>query len=69
MEPDRTPQRRDLSKDDPSVLQPKDGNLTNPDETQPAEERGERVATGKQIHRGGKSTGHVPGATEDKPRE
>lgn len=64
MEPDRTPQRRDLSKDDPNVLLPKADNLTNPNETQPSEERGERIAHGKQIDRGGKSTGHVPGATE-----
>jgi len=38
-----------------------------PDETDPAQERGERVETGKMIARGGKSTGHVPGATEAKP--
>ena len=37
-----------------------------PDETDPAQERGERVETGKMIARGGKSTGHVPGATEGK---
>jgi hypothetical protein len=37
-----------------------------PDETDPAQERGERVETGKMIARGGKSTGHVPGASEAK---
>ncbi|QDT55955.1 hypothetical protein Pan44_40040 [Caulifigura coniformis] len=35
-------------------------------ETTPAQERGERIATGKAIARGGKTTGDVPGATEDK---
>jgi hypothetical protein len=35
-------------------------------ETSPAEERGERIATGKTIARGGKTTGDVPGATEQK---
>lgn len=37
------------------------------DETQPAQEWGERIATGKAIARGGKSKGHVPGATEQRP--
>lgn len=32
-------------------------------ETTPAQERGERIDTGKTIARGGKTTGHVPGAT------
>jgi hypothetical protein len=36
-------------------------------ETDPAAERGERIETGKTIARGGKTTGHVPGATERKP--
>lgn len=36
------------------------------DETQPEQERGERIATGKAIARGGKEKGHVPGATEKK---
>lgn len=31
--------------------------------TTPAEERGERMETGRQIARGGKQTGHVAGAT------
>jgi hypothetical protein len=35
-------------------------------ETTPGEERGERIATGKTIARGGKTTGDVPGATEQK---
>lgn len=35
-------------------------------ENDPAVERGERIATGKQIARGGKATGDVPGATETK---
>ena len=35
-------------------------------ETTPDQERGERIATGKTIARGGKTTGHVPGATEQK---
>lgn len=38
-----------------------------PDETDPAQERGERIETGKMIARGGKSSGHVPGASEAKP--
>jgi hypothetical protein len=35
-------------------------------ETTPAEERGERIATGKAIARGGKTSGDVPGATPQK---
>lgn len=38
-----------------------------PEATQPAEERGERVDTGKQIARGGKTGGEVPGATPGGP--
>jgi hypothetical protein len=38
-----------------------------PVEQDPAVERGERIDTGKTIHRGGKTTGYVPGATEQKP--
>ena len=34
------------------------------EETQPAEERGERLATGRAIASGGKSTGVVAGATD-----
>jgi hypothetical protein len=33
-------------------------------EADPAVERGERIDTGKTIARGGKESGHVPGATE-----
>jgi hypothetical protein len=40
-----------------------------PEETQPAEERGERIATGKAISRGGASSGFVPGATEQPPKK
>ncbi len=35
-------------------------------ETTPGEEWGERIATGKTIARGGKTSGDVPGATEQK---
>jgi hypothetical protein len=35
---------------------------TRPPETTPAEERGERLDTGKTIARGGKTEEHVPGA-------
>ena len=38
---------------------------TQPVPTTPAEEWGDRVETGRQIARGGKSTGCVPGATGD----
>ena len=34
-----------------------------PIEEEPAVERGERIDTGKRIARGGKETGHIPGAT------
>jgi len=37
-----------------------------PPEAEPAVERGERIATGKAIARGGKARGKVPGATEHK---
>lgn len=37
-------------------------------ETTPAEERGERLDTGKSIARGGKEGGHVPGAEPDPSR-
>jgi hypothetical protein len=36
-------------------------------EEDPAVERGERIDTGKTIHRGGKNAGYVPGATEQRP--
>jgi hypothetical protein len=37
--------------------------------TTPAEERGERIETGRQIARGGKKEGEVPGATGDEPAD
>lgn len=37
------------------------------EKTQPAEEWGERVATGRAIARGGGNSGAVPGATEQTP--
>jgi hypothetical protein len=39
---------------------------TQEDTTTPAEERGERVETGRHIARGGKEEGPVPGATGDR---
>jgi hypothetical protein len=36
------------------------------EETTPAQEWGERIATGKAIARGGQKSGFVPGATEQK---
>ena len=38
---------------------------TEQDATTPAEERGEPIEAGRQIARGGKQEGHVPGATGD----
>ena len=37
--------------------------------TTPAEERGERIETGRQIGRGGKPEGEVEGATGDEPAD
>jgi hypothetical protein len=42
------------------------GGVDHP-ETTPAQERGERLDTGKAIARGGKTEGHVPGA--DPPKQ
>jgi len=53
------PREQKPARDDPAVRE-------NREQTQPAEERGERHATGKAIHRGGKSKGDVPGATPRK---
>jgi hypothetical protein len=39
------------------------------DATTPAEERGERIETGRKIARGGKEEGTVPGATGDDPTD
>jgi hypothetical protein len=44
------------------------GTADRPVEEDPAVERGERIDTGKTIARGGKETGHVPGATEQPPK-
>ena len=46
-------QPRDPADDQPGVHEP---------QTTPAQERGERIDTGKSIARGGKDEGHVPGA-------
>jgi hypothetical protein len=42
------------------------GNVGSERPTQPAEEWGERLDTGKSIARGGKTKGKVPGAVEEK---
>jgi hypothetical protein len=42
------------------------GDSVQTPETTPSEERGERIATGKTIARGGKTSGDVPGATEQR---
>lgn len=49
-------------------------NVGEPEETReyptsPAEERGERIETGRQIARGGKPDGRVAGATGDDPAD
>ena len=36
----------------------------HPLDEDPAVERGERIGVGKEIHRGGKESGNVPGAME-----
>ena len=41
--------------------------VQQPTEAQPGEDWGERIGTGKVIDRGGKSSGQVPGATEQQP--
>jgi hypothetical protein len=66
----KIPKRTGLTKD-PKVSEPpprqKPKRVTKQDvETTPAQEWGERIATGKTIARGGKTTGDVPGATEQK---
>ena len=43
--------------------------VRQPDNTDPAQERGERIETGKMIARGGKSSGPVPGATPANPNQ
>ena len=42
------------------------GRKSDADLSLAGQERGERVETGKSIARGGKATGHVPGAMEPK---
>ena len=42
---------------------------TEQDATTPAEERGERIETGRTIARGGRQEGTVPGATGDDPED
>jgi hypothetical protein len=42
---------------------------TQQEATTPAEERGERIETGRDIARGGKQSGSVPGATGDDPKD
>ena len=44
------------------------GTANHPVEEDLAVERGERIDTGKTIARGGKETGHVPGANEQPPK-
>jgi len=43
--------------------------LATPTPTTPAEEWGDRVETGRDIARGGKDQGEVPGATGDEPTD
>ncbi|OWK44498.1 hypothetical protein [Fimbriiglobus ruber] len=44
---------------------PENSNPPKPRSTTDSEEWGERIETGRQIARGGKDQGHVPGATGD----
>lgn len=60
------PKDRFRTPGDPAATRPPsegDGR-TDEHETTPAEERGERIDTGKAITRGGKEGGRVPGAEE-----
>jgi hypothetical protein len=54
----------DEKKDQADRPAPSDATHTKPQETPPAQEWGERHETGKVHERGGKTTGPVPGATE-----
>lgn len=58
--------QRDVDTADYEPLRPETagGSRTDEPETQPAEEWGERLDTGKTIARGGKEHGRVPGAHE-----
>lgn len=57
--------RSERRKDEIEEQKEADQERTTP-ENEPAVERGERIATGKAIARGGKSTGFVPGAVPDR---
>jgi hypothetical protein len=64
------PKSEDGRNADGSILQPPDqqaGDGVRDRETTPAQERGERIDTGKSIARGGTDEGKVPGA-EQEPR-
>ena len=52
--------------DEPDATAPRDrADGVREPETTPAQERGERIDTGKSIARGGKEEGRVPGAEEE----
>jgi hypothetical protein len=62
------PERREKQRPPRQLGRPADGKAADhPVEEDPAVERGERIDTGKTIARGGKESGHVPGATERRP--
>jgi len=66
MNPDKpTKQKRDCSKD----TRERDTEEQYSPENEPAVERGERIATGKAIARGGRKTGFVPGAQAESERQ
>jgi hypothetical protein len=58
--------RHSPGEEQPEKISPSSPTTTQQPETTPDQERGERIATGKTIARGGKTTGYVPGATEQK---
>jgi hypothetical protein len=58
--------RHSPGEEQPEKQRPSGATTTQQSETTDDQERGERIATGKTIARGGKTTGHVPGATEHK---
>jgi hypothetical protein len=64
---DRDPEHADQKGNRTGPAMPLNRKVTAEPETTPAEERGERIDTGKTIARGGKTTGHVEGATEQQP--
>jgi hypothetical protein len=61
--------RRQAQRSTPPSGPPEKATGDHPLEEHPAVERGERIDTGKTIARGGKATGHVPGATEQPRRK